>query len=274
MNKKFNFISEEESKVSKEFIRMGYIIVDVENQQLLDELRQEVVDCVSKRANIQSNNDPELFLNEFHKKIKKDMLNDIRMATFTHLNKLEWSMPSYYSLAEKFLNYLVGNELVMQKQINLSIQMPEDATSVLSLHSDVYSGQSPFEINQWLPLVNCDKTKSMFILPSQHNKELIKNFHIYENKGGGMGKMYEDCEQLVKWIKIEYGQVLLFYSGLLHGNVINKTSETRFSLNTRYKSLFSPYTMNGKGLGSFYNPITTKSMTKLGLSFTEPKGFE
>ena len=273
MDKKFNFISEEESKVSKKFIRDGYIVFDVKDKQLLDLLRQEVVDCISRKTDIKSNNDPEKLLNKFHEKITIDNLNDIRMNIFEHLNHLDWSMPSYYSLAEKYLNYLAGNELVMQKQLNISIQMPGDKTSILSLHSDVYSGQSPFEINQWLPLVNCYQKKSMFILPPEHNKKLIKKFHIYESKEGGMKKMYEDYKQLVKWIKIDYGQVLLFNSGILHGNDINNTKETRFSLNTRYKSLFSPYTINGKGLGSFYRPITTKSMTKLGLSFNEPKGF-
>ena len=59
----------------------------------------------------------------------------------------------------------------MQLRINLSIQMPNDTSSLLPIHSDVWSGDSPFEAVVWLPLVNCYKTKSMFILPpSKYNK--------------------------------------------------------------------------------------------------------
>ena len=63
------------------------------------------------------------------------------------------------------LDVILGNELAMQLRINLSIQLPNDDGSLLPIHSDVWSGDSPFESVVWLPLVNCFKTKSMFILP-------------------------------------------------------------------------------------------------------------
>ena len=59
----------------------------------------------------------------------------------------------------------------MQLRINLSIQMPNDDSSLLPIHSDVWSGDSPFESVIWLPLVNCYKTKSIYLL----NKTLTEN---------------------------------------------------------------------------------------------------
>ena len=42
--------------------------------------------------------------------------------------------------------------IMMQKNINLSLQFPNDETSLLLIHSDVWSGDSAYEINLWLPL--------------------------------------------------------------------------------------------------------------------------
>ena len=70
---------------------------------------------------------------------------------------------------------IVGNELAMQTKINLSIQIPGDDTSLLPVHADTWSGLSPFETVVLMPLVDCYKTKSMFILPSNKSK-LIKKF--------------------------------------------------------------------------------------------------
>ena len=74
-------------------------------------------------------------------------------------------MQNYYEMAKKELSILCGNELVMQRKVNLSIQMPNDDSSLLPLHSDVWSGCSPFEVVIWIPLVNCKRSNSMHILP-------------------------------------------------------------------------------------------------------------
>ena len=62
----------------------------------------------------------------------------------------------------------------MQSRLNLSIQFPQDKSSLLPVHSDVWSGDSPFETVVWLPLVDCYKTKSMFILPPKKYNKIKK----------------------------------------------------------------------------------------------------
>ena len=58
----------------------------------------------------------------------------------------------------------------MQKNINLSIQMPGDDSSMLPVHADVLNGDSPFEVVLWVPLVDCHATKSMYILSPEQIK--------------------------------------------------------------------------------------------------------
>ena len=81
----------------------------------------------------------------------------------------------YFNLGKKNLYHLAGNELMMQKNLNLSIQCPNDTSSILPIHSDVWSGDSPFEINLWVPLVDCYKTKSMYILNPKNYEIFLKD---------------------------------------------------------------------------------------------------
>ena len=47
---------------------------------------------------------------------------------------------------QNMLNKIIGNELVMQKNINLSIQLPKDESSLLPIHSDTWSGTLPLKV--------------------------------------------------------------------------------------------------------------------------------
>ena len=38
--------------------------------------------------------------------------------------------------------------------------MPNDKDSLLDLHSDIYAGESPFQVVVWIPLVDAYETKS------------------------------------------------------------------------------------------------------------------
>ena len=53
------------------------------------------------------------------------------------------------------------------------------------------------------------------------------------------------------------------------GNIINKENETRWTMNCRFKSIFTPYA--DKKIGEFYEPITLKAASKRGISYKLPK---
>ena len=127
----------------------------------------------------------------------------------------------------------------MQNRINLSIQFPNDASSLLPLHSDIWSGDSPFEVVVWIPLVDCYGTKTMYILPPNHYKKVENNFKKYSNKSST--QLFNKIKKNLDWIDIKFGEILIFNQALPHGNIINKEKETRWSMNCRFKSVFSPY---------------------------------
>ena len=113
-------------------------------------------------------------MNKIHKYVSVNNLNEFRLEIIYELNKNKYTRYHFFNSARTSLFNLVGNELMMQKNINLSIQMPNDQSSLLPIHSDVWSGDSPYEINLWLPLVNCFKTKiDVYIRKKFYDKFVI-----------------------------------------------------------------------------------------------------
>ena len=109
--------------------------------------------------------------------------------------------------------------------------------------------------------------KSNVFTAPKRNKKIQENFS--KKKLDNSEKLYRHIKKKVKWIDIDYGEVLIFDQAMPHGNRINLEKETRWSFNCRFKSLFSPY--GDKKIGEFFQPITMKPITKKAISFKFPK---
>ncbi len=227
-----------EIEVSKSFINKGYIITDVHDVAALEDIRKRVVTCLTKRHNLKSSL-PDNILDQFHNWCNAEELNQLRLEIIHSLNTGSGISESYFSLARPLLEILVGNELVMQRRVNLSIQLPHDANSLLPVHADVWSGDSPYEVVVWTPLVDCYQTKSMFILAPEKAELLHDCFQDF--KGRSSEDIYSEIEADIVWLDVTYGKTLVFNQKLPHGNRVNVEHETRWSLNCRFKAVFSPY---------------------------------
>ena len=154
----------------------------------------------------------------------------------------------------------------MQNNLNLSIQFPNDESSLLPLHSDTWSGDSPFEVVLWVPLVDCYETKSMFILDYTQMENFNKKYK--DKKINKSSDLHKEFEKNLIFLKVNYGQFLLFNQNIPHGNIVNKTNETRWSMNCRFKGLFTPYAE--KKLGQFFSPLNIKPATRIGIDYKFP----
>ncbi|MBD1151180.1 2OG-Fe(II) oxygenase [Pelagibacterales bacterium SAG-MED25] len=259
------FITESENYLSKRYLKDGYIIVDIQNIRSLDWIRNFYLKFIKNYFNQDYSNKD--ILNNFHKLIKINDLNNFRLSLIQEVNKDKNFRKEYYNVASPFLNEIVGNELVMQNRVNLSIQLPKDKSSLLDVHADTWSGDSPFESVVWLPLVNCFKTKSMFILPASKYKK-ITNL-LQSSKFKNSSELFPKIKNDIKWLKINYGQVLIFNQCLPHGNLVNEEKETRWSMNCRFKGIFTPY--GDKKLGEFFEPISLKAASKFAMKYKLPK---
>ena len=160
-----SYLTKQENKISKEFQTKGFIVRNVASNIYIKKIQNFFFDFCIKELKLSKKLKPTQLLNNFHKvKLRKD-LNLFRLKLINRMINSKQLKQFYYLAAKEYLDILVGNELVMQNRINLSIQLPNDESSLLAVHSDVWSGDSPFEVVVWIPLVNCYKTKSMYILP-------------------------------------------------------------------------------------------------------------
>jgi sporadic carbohydrate cluster 2OG-Fe(II) oxygenase len=264
-----SFDTKRDAPLVEEFLRSGYVIRDVEDRAALDALRREVVLSAARLAGLEAPDD-DAFLDHFHASMRVDELNTFRLALYHELNDQRWLRPTCFRLARRLIETLVGNELDMQNRVNVSIQMPADRTSLLDVHADVFGGETPYQAVLWLPLVHVWGTKSMFILPRGRSDVVTARLRDFS----GMPALFDAIERDVIWLDIPYGKVLIFSPNLLHGNVVNDEATTRWSMNCRFTGLFTPYSSAEKALGSYYLPITVRPVTKIGMAYRQPSGFE
>ena len=261
-----NFLNTKDIKLSEEFKEKGFVIHGIKKLDSLEYIQNKVIK--STRIKIKKHQKDNLFfLNNIHKTIKVKQLNNFKLNIMKLINEDKKFKKCVYDISKELLDSLVGNELVMQKRISLSVQLPNDKSSLLPIHSDTWSGLSPFEAVIWIPLVDCYKTKSMYILPPKENKKFIKKFNKFANTDSE--EIFSLIKKKVVWLNLKFGQILIFNQQLPHGNVMNEEKETRWSMNCRFKSIFSPYA--DKRIGEFYEPITIRPVSELGFTYKLPK---
>ncbi len=261
-----SFISTEELNLSNKFLKDGYLIKKISDQKALSFIKKLFLKSIRHKKEFKKIKDSEIF-DKTHKYLKKNNLNDFRLNLINILNNNKYLRKNYFLCAQPLLDLIVGNELVMQKRVNLSIQLPNDDSSLLDVHADVWSGDSPYEAVAWMPLVNCFKSKSMYILPFNKYKKYEKN--LFDGKVKNSENLYNKIKKDVHWLNVKYGEILIFNQCLPHGNIVNKTDETRWSMNCRFKSVYSPYF--DKKIGEFFEPVTLKPISKSAIKYNFPK---
>lgn len=261
------FLDDADTNLSEQFLKEGFLIAPAANMQALNAIRDKIVVAAAGAIGQEKPIDPEDWLNNIHNLVEPAKLNDFRLAVISAMNSDADIRRNYFEVAKPTLEALVGNELAMQMRVNLSIQMPDDNSSLLPVHSDIWAGDSPYEVVVWIPLVNCYKTKAMFLLPPAANANLMADFA--SRSGNSSEDLFQSIADEVDWLDIEFGNVLIFNQGLPHGNRVNVEPETRWSLNCRFKGLYTPY--GDKKIGEFFEPITMRAASKMGMDYQFPK---
>ncbi|MFO1157391.1 MAG: sporadic carbohydrate cluster 2OG-Fe(II) oxygenase [Reyranellaceae bacterium] len=266
MSNRVDFQRDDERTLAESFLRDGYVIRPTESRGDLDRLRDLLADVAASYLAVPRPEDKAGFLDRIHERVDVQRLNDLRLAVIREINEEPWTRLAYFNTARRAIEMLVGNELAMQLRINLSIQLPNDDSSLLPVHADVWSGDSPYEVVLWIPFVNVYGTKTMFILPRESDARY--QAEMSELKLKSADQLYRAIEPDLRWLDIAYGNVLLFTQNVMHGNIVNREPETRWSTNCRFKSVFSPYA--DKKLGEFFEPILVRPATRIGASYRLP----
>ena len=261
------FIDEQESELSDEYLENGYLIRPVSDMTSLEWIHREIGSLIADNLEKgKAAGDVCDLFDHTDKCLNIPELNDFRLAIIQGINSKPEFRRYYYQLARQYLEVIVGNELAMQLRINLSIQFPGDKSSLLPMHADTWSGDSPYEVVVWLPLVDCHDTKSMYIMPAQNYRNILETFSKEDIRDSD--DLFQKHEQDLEFLTVKFGEVLIFDQSLPHGNIVNTEGSVRWSMNCRFKGLFTPY--GDKKLGEFFEPITLKPASKRGMSYSLP----
>lgn len=246
---------------SKFFLTNGYDKFKL-NRKYLIEVKNTLIKKIKKKTKIKSIN-----LDFFHKSYSINKINNLRLYLYKEINSDQKLQNSIYKSSQEMIDRAVGNEIAKSKT-NLSIQYPQDETSLLNMHSDFFSGESLFQVNLWIPFVNVKKTKSMFIIKPNTSLKILKK--IKSSKKITYDEIYKKHKKDMKWLDVKFGEGVIFSPNCLHGNVKNLEKTTRWSINIRYKNLYSPYNNifgNEKKIGAFYTIFSPKLMTQFNLKY-------
>ena len=215
-----------------------------------------------------------LILNlNFENKIQNiSNLNEKRMQAYKKLNEVSSWERKYASLGYKYLEQLLGPDILIQRKLNLSVQVPFDKTSMLGIHADSLSGQSPFEIVMWTAFTDVFETNGMFYFDRETSKKIFQDMPKFETKG--LEYLRKKYWKQVKFLKMKPGQIALFTGTIFHGNVVNETNIPRVSINCRFKNLFSPQGETqsiDRGGSIFYKKLTESAVTRIGHEYLQRK---
>ena len=195
-----------------------YIISNPKNQDAYDrnifkkscnKLSNEIKKILIEKANHVN----PFNLKDLHKTISLDKLNSYRLACFEEINNIPNLKRLIYQTVYPHILNLLGFDLAIQKNLNLSIQFPGDQSSILNKHQDFVSGDSPFQKVIWIPITNAFSSNALHMTNKDNSYTPIK---VSEN------------------------EFLIFDPNTVHGNIVNETNQTRISLNIRVKNWFAP----------------------------------
>ena len=257
-------------KFEKDFIKKGYSIIKLSNNRDINKLHQFVISYLRKKVSKQIKNN----LNKLNNYLNIENVNAIRLDLYKHLNKSKRFHEIYFKLFQPYLSKLIGEDISKQKKINLNIKLPNDYNSTLDLHSDTFAGESPYEVITWLPLSTVYKTNSMYVFPLNISKKIVSKIKKYNKVG--TENILKDYKNNLKFLKINFGEILIFSANLMHGNKVNLTKDSRLSLNCRFKNSFSPrnkINSSNHVINIFENKSKSPS-TKIAEYFEELKIYE
>jgi sporadic carbohydrate cluster 2OG-Fe(II) oxygenase len=245
---------------SEQFLKTGYQILEAASLEPLHLLRKQFF-LKAKEIVGYDGSDMEDFFDNFHRfELQGSSLNDVRMGLINYSTKdLDVPGAIFDSFAGPITD-LIGPDIVTQKSVNLVIQQPGDP-EVVPTHTDS-PGNSPFEIIVWLPFVDVHKTKSMYMLDRQVSDEAMERYKRPET-GYVDYKKFAEAEGTN--LEVPFGSACLFWPGLVHGVHLNCETETRWSLNQRYKNLFSP--IGHKGLSEYFDLFRLSPLSRMALEY-------
>lgn len=156
-----------------------------------------------------------------------------------------YEMPAaFHALYERFLDEVVVPQLGLgpahyQLTPTFRVFFPNAPgyPGPTSYHNDLMIGHNPREVNVFVPLVQCEATRSLLFAELPESLELLREYgHDLAAIGRGTRQdpaLMARLEALCQPLRVGVGDVVLFDSRCLHAGPWNRTQETRVTFDVR-----------------------------------------
>lgn len=236
----------------------GYVIVNFEHTKYLDEIQNLITS--------QFLSDP----TQFHERTIDDesRLSLIKKTKDAIISK-EIVKNLLLANSECFIS-LLGPDVDIQSEIYLRVSRPHREGDLIDWHRDTFYGNTPWELNFWLPVFPLAKGAGLMLVEGSHLVPADNVRHIEEKnefrkkviKGSTaseLGFQYAPkCDDTisnmdmskVKLLTPKIGQAIFFFGHIIH-RAQNFSNKTRVSIDVRIKHMLAPTTTKF----GYYKPL-------------------
>ena len=167
------------------------------------------------------------------------------------------------------LGSLIGPDINVQARPHLRIARPGKPQDNIGFHRDIDYGSNSHEMSCVIALTNMDKSGALKVLPGSHALPLLQAIGIVNDKAPKGSKLHrlgvpylykkivdESYKDDMISVPMNIGDLLCFNLGVVHGQEVNHSSYTRWSIDIRMKNIFAPTNMRE----GFYQPFSKSPM--------------
>ena len=253
---RINSNGEEKTTGFESLLEKGFMKISCSNVESLIELRTQISsiceNVFKKKWEI-----PDSF-SYFHRGIDENFnLNEKRVSLISKCTELVPFQNQIYKAFDRYIDSLIGTDVLVQKKMNLVIDLPHSEANA-EFHRDAPLN-SFYELVFWIPLTSSKNSKNFYILDKLQSKKVLTESRNRENWADLVGKY----ESIGNRLEVNFGEALVFNAGLFHGSIKNLTDETRWTINVRFKHVFSP--SGKKDPFQFFSILHLSNLTKLGV---------
>jgi len=262
---------EKRSFVSSDFVENGYDIFEVNSKESLSEIRFFIEEYLKSKIS------HDLSLETYHNYVKSsDEHKKHQFDVFERVNEKGLHKKIIEDNLDQWVSIL-GPDIDIQSFCYVRSARPGKYEDNIGYHRDTFYGNSAYE------------TSSLFVLTNNHEEgviKLAKGSHKWgelkyekvisesvkkgsnENK---MGFLYEpkildhSYSSGLAPVKSKVGECLLFNLGALHGLEVNNDDITRWSIDFRVKSAFSPISKTLRK--DYYMPLRRGALTSAAMEY-------
>jgi len=168
-------------------------------------------------------------LTKLHETIPYTEISALTKWMITETGQKDWRQIAH-SFTHDILEPLFAGEIAVQRFMNIRILLPQRQEMIINFHTGLWYGHGMGTGTCWVPLTPVFDTNSMQVISREQSVSLVKQAY---DEAWRQDKMQDVFFKASRPVVAEPGEAVLFNQEIIHGNVPNKTGQTRVSIDFR-----------------------------------------